>query len=135
MQTMHHDMEHRLMDSSIQNPMEEQELGELEASQRIADEVDRRVALLNDSQRFEAMFGGKASEMSKYYQDIFHCKELTMRRDKKQAQGLKRQANKLLNVISSPDDSSSESSALHVQVLDTVYLSENHCVSYRKLVM
>ncbi|KAK6046092.1 hypothetical protein COOONC_16404 [Cooperia oncophora] len=46
--------------------------------------------------------------------------QLTMRRDKKQAQGLKRQANKLLNVISSPDDSSSESSALHVQLTDYV---------------
>ncbi|RCN43934.1 hypothetical protein ANCCAN_10049 [Ancylostoma caninum] len=46
MQTMHRDMEHRLMDTSIQNPLEEQQLGELEMSQRIANEVDRRIAMI-----------------------------------------------------------------------------------------
>ncbi|KAK5978389.1 hypothetical protein GCK32_017856, partial [Trichostrongylus colubriformis] len=96
MQTMHHDMEHRLMDSSIQNPLEEHELGVLESSQRIADEVDRRVAMLNDTQRVETIFGGRSGELPGYFQDILHCKQLTIRRNTKQTKVFMTQANSML---------------------------------------
>uniref|UniRef100_A0A7I5ECM9 CRAL-TRIO domain-containing protein n=2 Tax=Haemonchus contortus TaxID=6289 RepID=A0A7I5ECM9_HAECO len=116
MQTMHHDMEHRLMDSSIQNPLEERELGELEAAQRIADEVNRRVALLNDKQRCEAIFGGKYSEVSQYYHDIFHDEQLGIRRNTKQLKRLKTEAKKLLDSVLS-----AENSALDLQLADYIF--------------
>ncbi|VDM52980.1 unnamed protein product [Angiostrongylus costaricensis] len=71
MQTMHRDMEHRLMDNSIQNPLQEKQLSELEAAQRIADEVDRRIALLNNPQQIGTLCSGKFDEFSQYYRDVF----------------------------------------------------------------
>ncbi|WKY08803.1 hypothetical protein Q1695_001746 [Nippostrongylus brasiliensis] len=96
MQTMHRDMEHRLMDSSIQNPLEERQIGELEASQRIADEIDRRMALLNDRQQFQGPFGAK-SEHLRYYQELLFERKIRIQRDKRQANTLVAKINQMLD--------------------------------------
>ncbi|CAJ0591059.1 unnamed protein product [Cylicocyclus nassatus] len=95
MQTMHHDMEHRLMDTSIQNPLEEQQLGELEASQRIANEVDRRIAMLNEYPSFDNIVGGKNSEVLQLCHKSVST-EMKLRRDVSVAKQLRKKLKEIM---------------------------------------
>lgn len=115
MQTMHRDMEHRLMDSSIQNPLEERQLGELEASQRIADEVDLRISQLNDNRLFETVFGSR-SDLSPYYQELLFDKEIQIYRDVRQTKAISAQMDHLLGSMALGDDD-----GLELKLVDYVF--------------
>ncbi|EYC13059.1 hypothetical protein Y032_0045g1243 [Ancylostoma ceylanicum] len=117
MQTMHRDMEHRLMDTSIQNPLEEQQLGELEMSQRIANEVDRRIAMINDHQRFENTIAAKDSSASRLFQFFVDSNEVKLRRDVKVVKELKKQLTNLGKLSESIENDD----ALKLQVADYVF--------------
>ncbi|KJH42732.1 hypothetical protein DICVIV_11271 [Dictyocaulus viviparus] len=121
MQTMHRDLEHRLMDSSIQNPLQEKELGELGTSQRIAEEVDRRIGLLNrGSPRFETFCCGKCNESSKYSTKIYAENMIKLRRNKNAARQIQNDIKKIVMSINSLDVKITKN-RLHMQVIDYVF--------------
>uniref|UniRef100_A0A0K0DEP2 ERCC4 domain-containing protein n=1 Tax=Angiostrongylus cantonensis TaxID=6313 RepID=A0A0K0DEP2_ANGCA len=117
MQTMHRDMEHRLMDNSIQNPLQEKQLGELEAAQRIADEVDRRIALLNNPQQIGTLCSGKFDEFSQYYRNVFSENPIKLRRNKTTVAHLKNEIKRILAFTKSFDVSKAED-CVPIQVAD-----------------
>ncbi|KAK6753995.1 hypothetical protein RB195_013158 [Necator americanus] len=114
MQTMHNDMEHRLMDTSIQNPLEEQQLGELEAAQRIANEVDRRIAMLNNYQGFDDLLGGKNNYVFRLFQNSSSQK---LRREVRVAKELKKQLNALAKLAKNTE----KEDVLTLQVADYLF--------------
>ncbi|KAL6741992.1 hypothetical protein Aduo_015193 [Ancylostoma duodenale] len=117
MQTMHRDMEHRLMDTSIQNPLEEQQLGELEMSQRIANEVDRRIALISEHQRFENTIAVKDSSASRLFLYFNDSNEVQLRRDVKVAKKLGKQMANLVTISKNTDNDDT----LRLQIVDYVF--------------